>query len=117
MSGRGRVRITGGLWRGRAVMVPAGIRPPGSRVREALGSIWSARLPGASVLDLFAGSGTLGLEALSRGARFAWFVEQHRPTARLIRQNLDQFDLKYFKIQLTETDYFKQLVMSMRIKI
>ena len=62
------VRVTGGAFRGRGLAVPPGARPTEGRVREALFSIWSDRLEGARVLDLFAGSGVVGLEALGRGA-------------------------------------------------
>jgi 16S rRNA (guanine966-N2)-methyltransferase len=62
------VRITGGGFRGRGLAVPPGARPTEGRVREALFSIWSDRLAGARVLDLFAGSGVVALEALGRGA-------------------------------------------------
>jgi len=83
------VRISGGLWRGRVVAVPSGIRPTGSRVREALGSIWSARLPGASVLDLFAGSGAVGLEAMSRGAVEVVLVDGTPSVVRRLRANCE----------------------------
>ena len=69
------VRISGGVWRGRALKVAPGVRPTESRVREALLSIWQDRVPGARVLDLFAGSGAVGLEARSRGAASVLLVE------------------------------------------
>lgn len=66
------------------------VRPTADRVKEALFSIVLSRfdLAGATVLDLFAGSGALGIEALSRGARRAVFVERHLPTAKVLRANL-----------------------------
>ena len=65
------MRITGGAWRGRTLKAPAGdaVRPTQDRVREALFSMLQLEVAGASFLDLFAGSGAVGLEALSRGAR------------------------------------------------
>lgn len=77
---RGNVRIIGGRWRGTRVSVPdvAGLRPSADRVRETLFNWLLPRLPGARVLDLFAGSGVLGLEAVSRGAREAMLVERDR---------------------------------------
>lgn len=86
---RGVVRIAGGRWRGRALEVPAGeaTRPTGARVREAIGSILAPVLAEARVLDLFAGSGALGLECLSRGARALLAVERHPPTAALVTRN------------------------------
>ena len=73
----GSVRIIGGRWRGSRLQVPErpGLRPSADRVRETLFNWLQQELPGAQVLDLFAGTGVLGLEALSRGAGFAQFVE------------------------------------------
>jgi 16S rRNA (guanine966-N2)-methyltransferase len=72
------MRIVGGRWRGRRINAPEdnGVRPTGDRVREAWLSIVNAELPGARVLDLFAGSGALGFDALSRGAALVDFVER-----------------------------------------
>ncbi len=61
------------------------VRPTPARVKEALFSILAARITDANVLDLFAGTGALGFEALSRGAAHVTFVEQHRPTAEALR--------------------------------
>ena len=73
----GSVRIIGGRWRGTRLPVPdlPGLRPTSDRVRETLFNWLQPHLPGARVLDLFAGSGALGLEALSRGAASAQLVE------------------------------------------
>jgi 16S rRNA (guanine966-N2)-methyltransferase len=89
------VRVIGGTARGRALATFPGreIRPTPDRVREALFSIlFSKRVPlaGCTVLDLFAGSGALGIEALSRGAAQAWFVEQSRQAVATIRDNLQR---------------------------
>ncbi|MCB1009331.1 MAG: 16S rRNA (guanine(966)-N(2))-methyltransferase RsmD [Acidobacteria bacterium] len=92
MSGA-RLRITAGLFRGRPVQVPPGARPTESRVREALFSIWHDGLEGCSFLDLFAGSGAVGLEALSRGADRVVFVESNRRAARTLHRNLEHFEL------------------------
>jgi 16S rRNA (guanine966-N2)-methyltransferase len=83
------VRIIAGTHRGRRFAAPRGehTRPTGDRVREALFSILGP-LDGAAVLDLFAGSGGLGLEALSRGARRCTFVDRDRSACRVIRDNL-----------------------------
>ena len=80
-----------GEWRGRPLKAPPGAatRPTSDRVREALFSILAARVPGARVLDLFAGSGALGLEALSRGAAAATFVDDAPAAVKAIRANLD----------------------------
>jgi 16S rRNA (guanine966-N2)-methyltransferase len=84
------LRIIGGEWRGRRIRFPArgGIRPTPDRVRETLFNWLSATVPGSRCLDLFAGSGALGLEALSRGAREATFVEQDRENAARLRETL-----------------------------
>jgi len=87
------VRIISGSLGGRVLRAPKGLstRPTSDRVREAVFNILGARGPvPAAVLDLYAGSGALGLEALSRGAERAVFVEQHGPTARLIRDNASE---------------------------
>ncbi len=78
--GARRLRIIGGRHRGRRLEFPAGIdiRPTPDRVRETLFNWLQPRIDGARVLDLFAGSGALGLEAISRGAAHATFVEQDR---------------------------------------
>ncbi|WP_394000913.1 16S rRNA (guanine(966)-N(2))-methyltransferase RsmD [Luteimonas sp. WGS1318] len=77
-TGPGRVRIVGGRWRGTRLDVPdvAGLRPTSDRVRETLFNWLQPVLPGARVLDLFAGTGALGLEAVSRGAASALLVER-----------------------------------------
>jgi 16S rRNA (guanine966-N2)-methyltransferase len=81
------VRITGGEFRGRGLAVPPGARPTEGRVREALFSIWSDRLAGARVLDLFAGSGVVGLEALGRGALSAVAVDQGMQAVKTLEAN------------------------------
>jgi 16S rRNA (guanine966-N2)-methyltransferase len=85
------MRIVAGEWRGRRIKAPAGdrVRPTADRVRVAWMSIVQPHLPGASVLDLFAGSGALGLEALSRGAIHAVFVEIAPASLRALAENID----------------------------
>ncbi len=84
------MRIVAGRWRGRRIEAPAGdlVRPTGDRVRESWMSIVHRVLPEARVLDLCAGSGALGLEALSRGAAVCDFVEQSPQAIAVIRSNL-----------------------------
>lgn len=74
---QGKVRIIGGQWRGRRLPVPpvAAVRPSADRVRETLFNWLAPRLPGARCLDLFAGTGALGFEALSRGASAVTFLD------------------------------------------
>ena len=85
------MRIIGGEARGRVVRLPAGsrIRPTADRVKESLFNILHS-VEGSSFLDLFAGSGNVGLEALSRGARFATFVEKDLRLVGTLEENLVQ---------------------------
>ena len=87
------LRIIGGSWRGRKLRFPAAadIRPTPDRVRETLFNWLSARVSGARCLDLFAGSGALGLEALSRGAAEVTFVEQDVAAARELSARLSEW--------------------------
>lgn len=84
------MRIIAGTFRGRRLQEPndARVRPTAAKVREAWFSILGPRLAGATVLDLFAGSGALGLEALSRGAGHATFVELSGPSLAALRANI-----------------------------
>jgi len=91
----GLLRVVGGSLRGRRLRVPVrGVRPTSEKAREAifdiLGAAWTS---GASVLDLYAGTGALGIEALSRGATHADFVERDPAVARLLRSNLESLGL------------------------
>jgi 16S rRNA (guanine966-N2)-methyltransferase len=88
------VRVIAGRLGGRELRAPSGrtTRPTSDRVREALFSMLG-ELAGARVLDLFAGSGALGIEALSRGARHATFVESGRPALAVLRENLRRLEL------------------------
>jgi 16S rRNA (guanine966-N2)-methyltransferase len=84
------IRIIAGEFKGRRLKTPASlkVRPTADRVREAWFSIVQRSLRGARVLDLYAGTGALGLEALSRGAATAAFVEVHRPALTTLRANI-----------------------------
>lgn len=94
------MRIVGGRFRGTRLATPKdrGVRPTSERVREAVFNILTHAIPdfeleGARVLDLFAGTGALGLEAISRGAVFCLFVEQAADARGLIRRNIEQLGL------------------------
>ncbi len=82
------VRVTGGAHRGRGLTVPPGARPTEGRVREALFSMWNDRLEGARVLDLCAGSGVVGLEAVGRGALSALLVDEDLRAIKTLEANL-----------------------------
>lgn len=90
------MRIVAGRWRGRPLAAPAGraTRPTGDRARQALFDVlahadWAPAMEGARVIDLFAGSGALGFEALSRGAGSCLFVETDEAARGAIRENAD----------------------------
>jgi 16S rRNA (guanine966-N2)-methyltransferase len=89
------MRVVAGRLGGRTLAAPPGdaTRPTGARVKEALFSIL-ADVSGLRVLDLYAGSGALGIEALSRGAVFAVFVESARPAQQCLRENLSKLGLE-----------------------
>ena len=90
------MRVITGSARGVQLKTPDGMttRPTTDRVKEALFSIIHFELPGAEVLDLFGGTGQLGIEALSRGARSAVFVDAGEPACRLIKENLKRTKLE-----------------------
>jgi 16S rRNA (guanine966-N2)-methyltransferase len=93
------MRIIAGQWRGRPLVVPKGdaTRPTADRTREALFSMLTSRLGSfedLAVADLFAGSGALGLEALSRGATSCLFVEQDKPALDALRTNIAKLGAK-----------------------
>lgn len=95
------MRIVAGAYRGRALVAPEGqaTRPTSDRAREALFNVlehapWSPGIQGLRVMDLFAGSGALGLEALSRGAAFCLFVETDAAARGAIRDNVEALGAK-----------------------
>ena len=89
------LRIIGGKWRGHRLKVPTskGIRPTPDAVRETLFNWLGSNVEGTKVVDLFAGTGSLGFEALSRGAAHATFVEKNRRSVSMLRKSCQQFDL------------------------
>tara|TARA_R110002051_G_scaffold76049_1_gene139020 strand:+ start:2790 stop:3380 length:591 start_codon:yes stop_codon:yes gene_type:complete len=94
------MRIVAGTWKGRSLVAPEGqgTRPTSDRARQAVFNVlehaaWAEPLAGARVLDLFAGSGALGFEAISRGAAFCLFVETDDAARGAIRENVDAFGL------------------------
>ncbi len=88
------MRIIAGALKGRRLAPVKGrIRPTAAKVREAVFSILGPAVLGARVLDLFAGTGALGIEALSRGAAIAVFVEDHPEALKVLRRNLEDLDL------------------------
>ncbi|MEE2960304.1 MAG: 16S rRNA (guanine(966)-N(2))-methyltransferase RsmD [Myxococcota bacterium] len=106
------MRIISGSHRGHCIKVPRGdkVRPTTDRVREAIFSILSPYLDQARVLDAFAGSGALGLEAISRGAQKATFVEIDRKVLKILRENVKTFAPKKVRLVNSKaTQSFKLL--------
>jgi len=103
------MRITGGEHGGRTLVVPKSdaIRPTQDRVREALFNILAPEIVGADFLDLFAGCGAVGLEALSRGAKSATFVEQNRKHAAVLQQNLATLNPQPSTFNLVMADVYR----------
>jgi 16S rRNA (guanine966-N2)-methyltransferase len=105
------LRIIGGRWRGRKLRFPASspIRPTPDRVRETLFNWLAGHVAGARCLDLFAGSGALGLEALSRGAAHVTFVERDPPAARDLRARLTEWEAPSALVkQMNALDFLRQ---------
>ena len=97
------MRITAGEWRSRRLQGPGkgkGLRPTPDSMRERAFAVLGERVAGSRFLDLFAGTGAVGLEALSRGARSVVFVERHRSAAHLIEKNCASFDLTADRAEL-----------------
>lgn len=84
------MRVIAGKYRSRLLEAPRGMktRPTSDRLRETLFNILAPRIEGARFVDLYAGAGGVGIEALSRGATFVWFAENEAPAAKAIRDNL-----------------------------
>jgi len=104
------MRVITGKARGIQLKTPEGLqtRPTADRVKEALFSIINFDIPGAKVLDLFGGTGQLGIEALSRGAASATFVDAREDSCRLIRENLKRTKLEK-DAKVVRSDYMDYL--------
>src|SRR5208337_2882031 len=90
------MRIIAGTFRSRQLKSLKGLalRPTSDRLRESLFNVLAERIPGCRFLDVFAGTGAVGIEALSRGAAEAVFIENHSPAATLIQKNLDSLGIR-----------------------
>lgn len=106
--GDGVVRIIGGQWRSRKLRFHSaeGLRPSSDRIRETLFNWLAPTIAGARCLDLFAGSGALGLEALSRGAASCDFVESDSATANQIRRHLDTLLCREGQVHTMTADHY-----------
>jgi len=104
------VRLTGGEHSGRPIKVPAeGTRPTQDKVRAAIFSTLAAQVPDARVLDLFAGTGAMGLEAWSRGAAWVDWVERDRQALRTLRENIKTLRVPPESGRIIGSDVFKLL--------
>ena len=106
-----RLRIAGGEAKGRRLKAPKNIRPTQGMVKQALFNLVGPRIEGATVLDLFAGSGAIGIEALSRGAAHVTFVDQQPRGLAILRQNLDALGFKE-RARLVRSDVVRWLEAS-----
>ena len=107
----GAVRIIGGQWRGTRLPVPnlPGLRPSGDRSRETLFNWLQMHIHGARCVDLFAGSGVLGLEAASRGAAEVILVEKSKQVAQDLRTSLKRLNAE--RVEVIETDAINWLAL------
>ena len=113
------MRIIGGKSGGRILKVPKGfdVRPTPDLVKQAIFNSLGPRVHGATVLELFGGSGALSLESLSRGAAAAVIVEKSGRTARMIRQNFESLELQPNQLELRAQDAYEQARAQMQIQI
>ncbi len=113
---KGEISIIGGQWRGRKLIFPAipGLRPTPNRIRETLFNWLAPILPNACCLDLFAGSGALGFEALSRGAKSVIFIEQSLPLFHYLKTQIKQLAVEtqtqiyHQRFPFKKTDFFER---------
>ena len=106
-AGQGKLRIVGGKYRGRLIDYSGDpvTRPMTDNTREAVFNLVGGWVKGKVVFDLFAGTGAMGLEALSRGALNAFFVERHIPTVRIIEENVRHLDPS-LSVEIDSSDTF-----------
>ena len=100
------MRVIAGQYRGRVLKNPQGLqtRPTSDRLRETLFNVLAPRLEGARVLDLCAGTGAIGIEALSRGAAFVTFVDRVHKMCGLVEENLDLLDVPEEMTEVVKSD-------------
>ena len=112
------MRVITGTARGVQLKTPDGMttRPTADRVKEALFSIIQFEIPGARVLDLFGGTGQLGIEALSRGAKSAVFVDAREEACRLIKENLKRTKLES-QGRIVRSDYLDYLNVGKEVPV
>jgi 16S rRNA (guanine966-N2)-methyltransferase len=101
------IRISAGIYKNRKLKSPHGkaLRPLSGRIKEALFSILAKRIPGCIFLDVFAGTGSVGLEALSRGAAQALFVEKDPAAVKILRENISLLNIEH-ETRVFNIDFF-----------
>lgn len=104
----GSIRVIGGRWRGRRIILPseADIRPTPDRARETLFNWLAPVIDGMKCLDLFAGSGALGIEALSRGASETWFIEKNELVAAHLSETLQRLECGSARVITADAAHF-----------
>jgi 16S rRNA (guanine966-N2)-methyltransferase len=115
----GRLRIVAGIWRSRLLEIAdvPGLRPTSSRIRETVFNWLSPRIAGAHCLDLFAGTGALGLEALSRGAAACDFVESSSKAAKTLRANIAALESPAARVHESKAQDFLRQASGRRYEI
>jgi 16S rRNA (guanine966-N2)-methyltransferase len=108
------VRVIGGIYGGRRLRTLRGLalRPTSDRLRETLFNILGAAVSGSVFVDLYAGSGAVGIEALSRGARQVVFIEKHRPAVAVIQRNLQRLGLSTSNLWTTNEQTARTLILA-----
>jgi 16S rRNA (guanine966-N2)-methyltransferase len=103
-----KLKICGGEFRGRFILAPKGdtTRPTSERLRQTIFNILGPKIEGATILDPYAGSGAIGIEALSRGASFAYLIEMNKSASQTIKKNLEDLGLS-FKAEVICSDCHK----------
>jgi len=99
-----RLSVIAGIYKGRPIRCPENVRPLTGISKKSLFDILSARLAGARFLDLFSGTGSVGIEALSRGAALATFVEKSGIVVEVLRDNLERMDVPQDKYRILQHD-------------
>lgn len=104
----GKIRIIGGKWRGRKLSVPdlPRLRPTPDRVRETVFNWLQPQIDGARCLDLYAGTGALGLEAKSRGAAHVTFVEHDSLLVKQLKDNIDEFGIDDVLVEQSDAQHW-----------
>lgn len=104
------MRVIAGKAKGRVLVAPKGMetRPITAKIKEALFNIWQSQIVGASFLDLFSGSGSIGIEAISRGAKNVVFVEKNSKAVEIIKRNLASCNFKN-GYEIYQDDVFRRL--------